>query len=425
MPSSRPRWLLVLGLWLACLLPGAAQAINPPSPGPSDPSQPKPPPTSPRPSHSHLPIAPQQAGPAARHLPITAPRLGYGCLDGLGSGPPLPASAPQGPPLKGGRLVVMVEPVSEEKLRDVARFGFDGIRYAMDWADFEPPNAPGSFKPGIWAHLDEIFTWARRYHVGALLDLHGSIPGWLDGFFFYDPNAICRWQHFWSAILGRYRGVEQSVLLGYELFNEPNGIPPERWWQEANHLITQIRRVDWRPIVVGPVHFNNPDYLWGLQPFPQRNIVYTIHTYRPYPFTMQGVPAPYHQCNAVVNSYPGRYDECAGADQAGRWDRNRLLAEYRRFTTDFQAAYRQQFGRDPDLFVGEWDYGPDSRAPFADAMRLVADSVSVFSELGWSWAWHHWGGPEFVGAYPPLLCWSEHGQKRFDLAKLRALGSGV
>ena len=117
-----------------------------------------------------------------------------------------------------------------------------------------------------------------------VLDEHDFIPCAADA-------AACRTKllAFWTQVAARYRGTPDNVL--FELLNEPHGQEtPAVWNSLLADVLAVIRRSDpTRTVVIGPAGSNDIAFLPSLDlPDGDRNIIVTIHYYRPATFTHQG-----------------------------------------------------------------------------------------------------------------------------------------
>jgi endoglucanase len=74
--------------------------------------------------------------------------------------------------------------------------------------------------------VDQVVQWAHAAGLDVILDLHWSDTG---DFMVKPAQQFMADMHsvqFWSEVAGRYKG---DGRVFFELYNEPNGIPPEVW----------------------------------------------------------------------------------------------------------------------------------------------------------------------------------------------------
>lgn len=114
--------------------------------------------------------------------------------------------------------------IKEEDFRWIAEHGLDAVRLPIGYwifGDEEP------FVGGI-AYVDKAFSWAEKYGLKVVLDLHGA-PGSQNGHDHSGATGAISWNkpaniekslHVIERLAERYKG--QPSLLGIELVNEPS-----------------------------------------------------------------------------------------------------------------------------------------------------------------------------------------------------------
>lgn len=197
---------------------------------------------------------------------------------------------------------------------------------------------------------------------------------------------------FWRQLADALN--DHPAVVGYEILNEP---APERavmngadeWtsdlvaFQERvkgtaadiNELyrrtVAAIREVDREtPIVLSSGFYGFAGAMPGLEPIDDPAVIYTFHTYEPYAFTN-------HKTNASRFSYPG---EVATGERMMRWDKPRIRWHVTR-VHEWATKHRIAANR---IFVGE--FGCDRRVP--GVAQYLRDSIEVFNEFGWHWAFY-------------------------------------
>lgn len=98
-----------------------------------------------------------------------------------------------------------------------------------------------------------------------------------------------------DAISGMWRDIAALVgtfgpdKVAAELLNEPHA-DRDAWRVLAQRLVREVRAaLPEHTIVVGPSGPQRHEELAGMEPFPDRNIVYAVHYYDPFLFTHQGM----------------------------------------------------------------------------------------------------------------------------------------
>jgi endoglucanase len=143
---------------------------------------------------------------------------------------------------------------------------------------------------------------------------------------------------------------------------------PEIWNQYLAEAL-RIVRVDHpeRPVIIGPAFWNSIDRLPELRlPEADRNLIVTVHYYKPMEFTHQGAAWSGHK-------------DLSGIDWAGS------AAERQTVRRDLNVAQQWATENNRPLFLGEfgaYDKGPlDARVRYTDCVTRTAEA------LGWSWAY--------------------------------------
>ena len=167
--------------------------------------------------------------------------------------------------------------ITEADIQRISSLGFNVVRVPMNHSIFEN-GAPG------WQVLDRLLTWAERYNVYVILDLH-SAPGGQAKIFTADSESGALWDSpenqsqtvaLWKAIAARYK--DRRMIAGYDLLNEP---APQSGSQLADldrKIIGAIREVDPSHMVI----LEGAKYASDFSMFPEpltANQAYSFHMY--------------------------------------------------------------------------------------------------------------------------------------------------
>jgi hypothetical protein len=179
-------------------------------------------------------------------------------------------------------------------------------------------------------------------------------------------------------VVGRFKHREEIIAWeplvepapDYYLFNREASPYPKGsslWSQVAAELIQAVRSEDEdRPILVSPVNWGGIEGFRGLTPFPDDNIIYSLHTYDPWEYTHQFQPqGPY-------TAYPGRYE--------GQYVDGGVLDSWLAPVEEFQRMHRVP------IIVGE--FGGIRWLP--GMQRYIGDQIANFEKRGWSWMLYAW-----------------------------------
>ena len=256
--------------------------------------------------------------------------------------------------------------IQEKDIAFVANYGFNCIRVPFNYRLIE--KRPFKFDTQGVLYLDRLVSWAQKYKVWIILDLHAA-PGAQNYDWHSDSLGKAElWTNqtnqkrtyaVWEFLADRYK--ENRWIAGYNVLNESVTEDTRMLNKFYKELIKKIRAIDKNHILF--IEGNN----WStdlncLDVFEDDNTALSIHVYRPSDFTFNFVP---HL------SYPLFY-------QNENWNK------------DSQKKFLEQYAqiaqkRGCHIFVGE--FGVNYREGFYGEDKWVDDMAGCFEELGFSWAY--------------------------------------
>ncbi len=291
----------------------------------------------------------------------------------------LPASAQPRPTdafeqnrkLGGGVNIIGYDPIWRS--RDQARFqakhfrlvkeaGFNSVRVNLHAFRHMDRDQGWALRPAWWETLDWAVKNATDQGLMIILDLHefnaiGEDP----------ENHKDRFLAFWRQMSAHCQNTPESVV--FEVLNEPcKKLTPALWNTWLGEALAIIREKNpTRTAIAGPAFWNSVDHLHELElPASDRNLIATVHYYKPMEFTHQGASWSAHKDKLGVD-WQGTPEELAALqrdfDKVTSWakEQNRpvLLGEF--------GAYDQA--------------AMDARVRYLKAVTRAAES------RGWSWAY--------------------------------------
>jgi hypothetical protein len=145
--------------------------------------------------------------------------------------------------------------------------------------------------------IDDALTQLYNHHIVVIWDLHDNGQLGLDKPDQDNSGLV----NFWSAIAEHYKGRHYSDLV-FEVVNEPVFTQkPDDWYGIQSKVVQAIRKQDPdRTIMVSPTYWSSIDTLQKMPVLPDKNLIYTVHCYDPFPFTHQGAE--------WVGEYPGKFN---------------------------------------------------------------------------------------------------------------------
>ncbi len=174
--------------------------------------------------------------------------------------------------------------ITESDFRSIAELGFNVIRLPFNHTILEDDDKPFVYKDSGWAILDRAISWAKKYNIYVVLDLH-ALPGGQSSYFPSDPDDDRLWDSkenmqrsvaLWKTIAQRYK--DQTIVAGYDLVNEP--IPKNKsiFVELYNQMIAAIREVDPNHLIIIEGADFSRDFSMFEQPLTE-NQAYSFHLY--------------------------------------------------------------------------------------------------------------------------------------------------
>ncbi|MFZ6029826.1 MAG: glycoside hydrolase family 5 protein [Chloroflexota bacterium] len=265
--------------------------------------------------------------------------------------------------------------------RLIAEAGFNHVRINLHPFRAMGDGPPYAIRPSWLETLDWALANSLENGLAVIIDMHefgrlGQEPHT------YRPQFVATWRQ----LAERYRHYPEDVF--FEILNEPNKeLTPELWntyYQEPYQVIRESNPN--RTLIIGPGQWNGIDALDALQlPEDDRNLIVTVHYYRPMPFTHQG---------AGWTEYKGRRDVAWMGTPAEQQD---ILA-------DFEKAQAWAGQRQRPLYLGE--FGAYDKADMASRARYTGFVARQAEKLGWSWGYWQFDS-DFVAYDIPADRWVE------------------
>jgi endoglucanase len=259
---------------------------------------------------------------------------------------------------------------------------FTTVRLPVRWSNHAAPTADAKLDQDFAARVDSAVDSLLAKGSYVIINMHnysqlsGDRPHPRE--FTVDPDVLeTRLVNMWRQIALRYK--DRSPKLIFELLNEPHErLDGEPWNALAARVLAVVRESNpTRAVMIGPGFWNNPHHLPKLRLPRDRNLIVSIHSYDPFPFTHQGVqhlarPFP----SGTTCCDPGQRKEVADAlDAALRWNRQ-----------NGYPVHLGEFGT-----YGAADVA--SRATYARLMRDEAEKRGI--------GWAYWAFAADFGIYSP------------------------
>lgn len=181
--------------------------------------------------------------------------------------------------------------ITEWDVQNIASFGVDHIRLAFDQIVLEEFDNPYHYRDFTFRHIDNFLSWAEKYHLNVVLNLHKAVGCYCDCArqvpLLGTPELEDRFIALWLEFERRYHDKGDEIV--FELMNEVQDTESEKWISLYKRTIAAIRRVNpTRKIMVGSARWNSVGTLPQLEVLDDDpNVIYTFHFYDPFEFTHQ------------------------------------------------------------------------------------------------------------------------------------------
>lgn len=260
-------------------------------------------------------------------------------------------------------------------LQAIKDAGFNSIRLPVRWNEYALEQAPYTIEPDFILRVDAILDQAESLGLNVVLNIHHYEQ--LDK----DPAGHSdRFKGLWKQIAEHYQS--RGSFLYFEFDNEPHDKLDAATWNTLFAETLAIVRPSnpTRPVIVGPIYWNNLTALPVLKLPPDKNLIVTVHYYNPVEFTHQSATWVGPKIQEIKDRPWGLTDSDA---EAVRRD------------LDTVAAWAKENQR--PIYVGE--FGTYNKAPMESRIRWTRTLARECEARGFSWAYWEFGAG--FGAYDP------------------------
>ncbi len=209
-----------------------------------------------------------------------------------------------------------------------------------------------------------------------------------------DPTAAAFWASasakaefvkFIGSLAQRLCGDKRVAAI--DIINEPfNGSTVTQATSDVIHALQEsciaaVRVHDLgRVCIVAPDGYGSPLGFDFWKPSADKNVVYSVHLYQPFGITHSNVGGQ--------PLYTGGWPSTGVVGGGAAW-LNDQAANRDRIKQELQNVINFQRQHGVTMYVGE--FSCSRMTPHAVAPAYIADCISIFEELGWSWNYHAFG----------------------------------
>lgn len=193
---------------------------------------------------------------------------------------------------------------SKKDMELITRMGCDVIRIPI-YLQFMHQGGPDyTLDPRLLKYLDQVVDWAEELQVHLILDNHTFDPS-TSG----DASVGPLLQKLWLQMAQHFK--DRSLLIHYELLNDPHNISDDDWHALQLDLIDVIRRIDRKhSIIIGGNHWSSYQKLINMPDYEDANLIYSFRFFDPFLFTHQGMKWVNPSLSGVFNM-PFPFDSAA------------------------------------------------------------------------------------------------------------------
>lgn len=217
------------------------------------------------------------------------------------------------------------------------------------------------------------FIKARGLNIKLIVDMHTPPFGivqkkWGEKHLLLTRQGLSVWTNLWLEAISR---IESSgagdVIAAYDLVNEPAAKSTKQLWKRYEKLITELRKVTDKPLIVSVARRDFPE-MKNLTPLPFENIWYTFHFYKPFELTHYGFITKYTEGRMLRAA---AMMERRGTGKIRRWVKPARV---------FQKKWNVP------IYVGE--YGVSAVIPASARALAFKTTLDRFNKWGWHWTVH-------------------------------------
>lgn len=176
--------------------------------------------------------------------------------------------------------------IQERDFAELKKFKFNFVRLPMNYRSMEDDRHPMQLKPNAFKWIDRAIDLAEANGMYVLLDMHGAQGGQSP----YDHTGHSEQNHLkdspedqkrlawlWGKLAARYRN--RSAVMGYDLFNEPYGMPKPTQVSVFKHAYAEARKYDPDKLIYAHGNYDDFDHYGDPKANGWHNVGFQMHYY--------------------------------------------------------------------------------------------------------------------------------------------------
>jgi endoglucanase len=251
-------------------------------------------------------------------------------------------------------------PFKQRYFKMIRDAGFHHVR--INLSAFKYMDSRNDLDLRILARLDWVLEQAVAHDLIPVIDEHDY-----DSCQRNPDDCGVKLRAFWRQLADHYAGRFPTAV--FELLNEPGGKMTAGSWNAVVHSVMPVIRATnpQRTVIVAAINSEDPLAIRKIELPPQdRNIIVTVHYYKPMQFTHQGAP------------WSWRFSLLRDVDWGSEEDKHRITDDLE--TVD---AWAKEAAR--PIYLGE--FGVYDAAAMDARVRYTSFIARTAERLGWPWAY--------------------------------------
>ena len=169
---------------------------------------------------------------------------------------------------------------TKKDLQNIKSLGCDVVRLPIT-LHYMTNGAPDyTIDPLFYTYLDQVIDWTEELQLNLIIDNHTIDVA-------TSKTVEAPLLKIWPQMARHYK--DRSMLIFYEILNEPNGLLDTYWSAIQAKVVDSIRAYDTKhTIVVTGAGWGGIAGLTALKKLSDPNLIYSFHFYDPMLFTHQG-----------------------------------------------------------------------------------------------------------------------------------------
>jgi endoglucanase len=302
------------------------------------------------------------------------------------------------------------KPFVERDFAWTREWGFDFVRLPMDYRCWARQDDWLKLDDAELKQIDDAVAFGAKYGVHVNVAFHRA-PGYSVNrnpsepvSLWNDEGAQAAFAHHWRAFAKRYAGLP-NARVSFNLVNEPDIVPEDKYARVALRAIEAIREVDPNRLII------SDGRLWARAPvmaLAAHGVAQSTRGYEPMRISHYKASWIRGAEDWAEPTWPLRTD-------GGEWNRERLRR-------DCIEPWKRIEAQGVGVHVGEW--GAFNQTPHAVTLAWMRDCLELWQEAGWGWAlWNVRGSMGVVDSQRADARYDDFQGHKVDRAMLELLQS--